>query len=253
MSRAGLLSAFLACVAVLAAHLQAEPARGPQITVRRIAQTPSVYTGYIGVSIGDIDSERANTLKLGEERGVEIKAVQEGSPADLAGIQPSDVLLNYNGEGVLSAQQLARMVRETPPGRKVKVQYWRAGKTRYTVVMIAASPDPTPFMPAFPSDNWPTHIDTPRPLLVWDNSALGIELERIDSQLADFFGVKEGLLVRFVQRGSPADRTGVKAGDVIFSVGQQRSVDRTRLFVAATRKAPRTCRCRSCVITSALI
>ena len=64
-------------------------------------------------------------------------------------------------------------------------------------------------------------MDIPTPLLLWHNSAVGIEFERVDSQLAEYFGVKGGVLVRSVLRGSPADRAGLRAGDVIFSVAQQ--------------------------------
>jgi serine protease Do len=188
--------------------------------------------GYLGVRLADIDSERANALKLGEERGVEVKSVMEGSPADKAGIQPGDVILTYNGEQILGAQQLSRLVQETPPGRRVKLQYWREGKTLSAVVVVGAAsslPNGTPFwslpmpnwqMPALPNWQAPS-MDVPAPLLVWRNSVVGIEFERVDSQLAAYFSVKGGVLVRSVQRGSPAERAGLKAGDVIFSVAQQ--------------------------------
>jgi serine protease Do len=179
--------------------------------------------GYLGVRLGDIDAERAKALKLPEEGGVEIKAVQEGSPSDKAGIQPGDVLLTYSGEPLLGSQQLARLVRETPPGRHVKVQYWRAGKKESTVIVVGTGgPAGMNAVPGWPRPDWPPPvIDFPSPLLVWRNSAVGIEFERVDSQLAAFFGVKSGVLVRSVQHGSPGEKAGLKAGDVIFSVAEQ--------------------------------
>jgi serine protease Do len=134
--------------------------------------------------------------------------------------------MSYNGEPILGAQQLARLVQETPPGRHVKVQYWREGKTLTTTVVISTNAhvdsNSNPFF-RFPSAGWvePPSLDLPSPLLVWRNSAVGIEFERVDSQLAEYFGVKGGILVRSVQHGSPAERAGVRAGDVIFSVAQQ--------------------------------
>jgi serine protease Do len=146
----------------------------------------------------------------------------EGSPADSAGILPGDVLLTYNGETVLGAEQLSRMVRETPPGRKVKLEYWRSGKVRIAVVVLATNSNSNP-LPALPMPNWetPPGFDFPTPMILWHNSTVGIDFECIDSQLAAFFGVKSGVLVRSVQRGSLADKAGVRAGDVIFSVAQQ--------------------------------
>jgi serine protease Do len=180
--------------------------------------------GYLGVRLVDIDPEHAKQLKLNEERGVEVKAIMEGSPADKAGMQPGDVILSYNGEQILGAQQLSRLVQETPPGRHVKVQYWREGKTLSAVVVVGSAS-------ALPSSNgfWGPPLlswqfqatDTPAPMLVWRNTVIGIDFERVDSQLAAYFGVKAGVLVRSVQRGSPAERAGLRAGDVIFSVAQQ--------------------------------
>ncbi len=181
--------------------------------------------GYLGVRLSDIDAERAKALKLPEERGVEIRMVMEGGPADRAGIQPADVVLTYNGEPIRGVEQFSRLVRETPPGRHVKLQYWRDGKTLTTIVLIGAANElksnSSPIFP-FAPPNWAAQgMDLPSPSLVWRNSAVGIEFERVDSQLAEYFGVKAGILVRSVQHGSAADRAGVRAGDVVFSVAQQ--------------------------------
>jgi serine protease Do len=175
--------------------------------------------GFLGVRLLDIEPDRAKGLKLNQERAVEIKAVMEGSPADKAGIQPGDVVLSYNGDGILSAQQLSRLVQETPPGRTVKVQYWRNGKTQMAAVVIGTAPatEASPFggMP-----NWQM-LDFPSPMLIWRNPVIGLEFESLDSPLAEYFGVKGGILVRAVQRDSAAEKAGLRPGDVIFSVGQQ--------------------------------
>jgi serine protease Do len=64
-------------------------------------------------------------------------------------------------------------------------------------------------------------MDFPTPIVVWRNSMMGIEFECIDSQLAAYFGTHGGLLVRAVQHGSADERAGIRAGDVIISLGQQ--------------------------------
>ena len=199
------------------------PVLEPVMQIELPPRTDSM--GYLGVRLAEVDAERAKALKLPEERGVEIRMVMEGGPADRAGIQPGDVMLSYNGELVLGTGQFARLVQETPPGRHVKVQYWRDGKTLTTIVLIGASNEvksnSNPLFP-FSPPNWPAQgMDLPSPSLVWRNSTVGIEFERVDSQLAEYFGVKAGILVRSVQHGSAADRAGVRAGDVIFSVAQQ--------------------------------
>jgi serine protease Do len=76
---------------------------------------------YLGVGVVDVDSERARTLKLKEDRGVEITSVTEGGPADKAGIKQGDVVLEYNGQAVDGMTQFQRLVRETPASRQVKI------------------------------------------------------------------------------------------------------------------------------------
>ncbi len=183
---------------------------------------------YLGVALADIDADRAETLKLAEDRGVEVKNVRERSPADTAGIKIGDVILTYNGEKVLGAQQFVRLVHETPQGRKIKIQLWRDGKTQTVTVLTGAplapaSDSPSTFVgfPMFPEFRSLSTTDIPSPLLVWKNLSLGIEFEHVDSQLAEYFGVPGGVLIRSVNKGSPADKAGLKAGDVIFSISHK--------------------------------
>src|SRR5205807_1737530 len=111
---------------------------------------------------------------------------------------------------------------------KIRIQYWRQGKTESTVV-TTASPQPriVGIPPAavnmkrfdFPDFRSFEMTDIPSPMLIWKNPMLGIECEPLDSQLAQYFGVKGGVLVRSVDKGGPGDKAGVKAGDVITSLG----------------------------------
>ncbi len=203
---------------------------------------PELRSGgsYLGVRLTEVNADRANALKLGEPRGVEVTKVEEDSPAENAGLRAGDVLLTYNGENVLGAQQFVRLVQETPQGRKIKIQFWRDGKTQ-TATLTTAAPRPQPLliapglegldMPDFRNFSIP---DIPNPLLVWKSSMLGIECEPVDSQLAQYFGVKQGVLVRSVEKNSPAEKAGLKAGDVVTAVGE-RSVATPHDLISFTR------------------
>ena len=81
-------------------------------------------------------------------------------------------------------------------------------------------------------------IDVPQGTLSWRSSTLGIESESLNSQLAEYFGVKEGVLVRAVIRNSPAEKAGVKAGDVIVKV-DDRKISNSRDISAALRSLAR--------------
>ncbi len=179
---------------------------------------------YLGVRLLDLDADRAKALKLPEPRGVEVANVEEGSPAESAGIKKGDILLSYNGENILGAQHLIRLVQETPEGRKIKIQVWRDGKSE-TMSLVTGSPrsrletPPNFFAFTIPDPGLPSFI--PNPMLVWKNSLFGMECESVDSQLAQYFGVKRGVLVRSVDPGSAAEKAGLRAGDVLIAIGDR--------------------------------
>jgi serine protease Do len=192
---------------------------------------------YLGVGVMDIDSARAQTLKLKEPRGAEVTRVDQGTPADKAGIKSGDVILEYNGQQVEGTEELQRLVRETPPGRQVKIGVWRNGApltVTATVEENKGMSSSTGNWPPLASGDWPPQIpgnwppmpqmpsiDIPRMITAFQTTALGVECEALpaNSQLADFFGVKDGLLVRSVSHNSAAEKAGIKAGDVIVKAG----------------------------------
>ena len=75
-----------------------------------------------------------------EARGVEIKSVDANSPAAKAGLKDGDVVLDYNGQPVAGIEQFARLVRETPAGREVRLSVWRGGAMQTITATIATRP-----------------------------------------------------------------------------------------------------------------
>lgn len=198
---------------------------------------------YIGVRLSDIDNDRAKTLGLGEPRGVEVTQVEPGSPAEQVALKPGDVLLTYNGESILGAQHLGRLVSETPVGRRITIQYWRDGKTQSATVKTASN-QPRFLAPNVFFDSPDTRkiqnqiraitLEVPSPLMVWKNSMMGIEGEPLDSQLAHYFGVTHGVLVRSVESESSASKAGIRAGDVITTI-EDHQVDTPRDLASFAR------------------
>jgi len=208
----------MACLAVVlsAPALWSQTARGrnAQVTVQVGGAS------YLGIGVADITAERAKALNLKEERGAEVTNVAQDSPASKAGIKEGDVVLEYDGATVQGIEQLARLVRETPVGRQVKIAVWRNGAAQTlnatiearkgTVVRSGGLDLTVPFIR-------PPQIEIPRFQMTWQNPVLGIEGESLTSQeqLAEFFGVKDGVLVKLVRKNSPAEKAGIKAGDVV--------------------------------------
>lgn len=96
--------------------------------------------GYLGVTIEEVDDEEVERLDLPEERGALVLDVVDASPAAEAGLAEDDVVLAWNDESVESAAELARLVRETPPGRSVSVEVHRDGDRRRLTVEVGERP-----------------------------------------------------------------------------------------------------------------
>lgn len=196
---------------------------------------------FIGIGVAEITAERAKELRLAEERGVEITKVEDDSPAQKGGLQTADVVLEYNEQRVDGVEQFMRLVQETPVGREVKISVSRAGSPQQLVLKTASRK-------AWLASRYGEHAieiprielpdvrvpEVPRAYMSWRSGFLGLEAESLDAQLADFFGVKEGVLVRSVVKGSAADRAGLRAGDVIVRVDETK-VGSPREITSAVR------------------
>ena len=196
-------------------------------------------SSYLGIAVVEIEADHAKALHLKEARGVEVTCVDEDSPASKAGLKPGDVVLEYNGERVQGGEQFVRLVRETPPGHAAALLVVRNGANQTLTATIAQRPQaamafefegdnfamamppmaPMPPMQPLPGIRMP---DIPRAFMTWRSPTLGIESESLNPQLAEFFGVKEGVLVRAVTKDSSAEKSGFKAGDVIVKVDGER-------------------------------
>ncbi|MGE5326672.1 MAG: PDZ domain-containing protein [Deltaproteobacteria bacterium] len=206
---------------------------------------------WLGVSVADVTSEKAKELKLPGEYGAVVEEVNEDSPAARAGIKKGDVILQFAGEKVRSVAELRRLVRETPAGRTVAIEINRNGSTQNLSAKIAETPEPKMFShseglegtePQFRVFKMPNvHIPSfDFNMMFTGTPRLGISGEELTSQLAGYFGVwgGKGVLVREVKDGTPAQKAGLKAGDVITKVNDKAvaSIEELRGALASDSK-----------------
>jgi serine protease Do len=192
---------------------------------------------YLGVGVANITADRLGVLKLKEEHGVEVTMVDQDAPADKAGIKEHDVILTMNGTAIESKTQLQRMIHETPPGRVVTLELSRDGQAMTLKIQLADRRNE--FALLGPKDKYfkdkDFHVeippipnldfDIPNIGVVYVHSSMrsGVMVENLTPQLGEFFGAKNGsgVLVRSVEKGSRAEKAGLRAGDVITRVGDQ--------------------------------
>ncbi len=198
-----------------------------------VSSEDSGDTSYLGVDTSDITAEQLTALHLKEESGVEITMVDQDAPAGKVGLKEQDVILTLNGEKVASVEQLRRMIRETPPGRVITLVISRNGHPMTFKVELASrqanfahdlgskAKDFHIDLPAMPAM---ADLDMPVSIVVVHSSARsGLMVENLTPQLADFFGAKNGrgVLIRSVEKGSRADKAGLRAGDVIVKIDDE--------------------------------
>ncbi len=225
---------FIGGLAAAAAEQHAITAQDPQAMLGHSSE------GYLGIVCSDVDNNRAAALKLKDATGAEVITVDRDAPAAKVGLRPHDVILQMNGQTVAGEEQLRRMLRETPAGRTVTLLISRNGQQQTVSVQLADRA-------TIEQNAWAQHMALPSPddddiyalegpsgtsfgtgsgffgSFSLEPPSVGVELDVLGSQLADYFGVKDGqgLLVKRVAENSPAARAGLKAGDVITKANGQ--------------------------------
>lgn len=199
---------------------------------------------YLGVEMEEVTASNMAVYKLTAERGVIVRNVEKGTPAEAAGLQVKDVILEFSGTPVLSTSQFSRMVRETPVGRKVDLVVSRDGKKVSLSAKLGERPGGGSFAVTRPGDREgrvlrfegpqgrdfsfrvPDDLGGSGRNFVWrgigpemdlrERPRLGVTLDSLTDQMGEFLGVpgKKGALVVSVTEGTPAAGK-LKAGDVI--------------------------------------
>jgi serine protease Do len=169
-----------------------------------------IARGWLGVQIQPVTEEVAESLGLKEAGGALVANVEPGSPADEAGLRPGDVIVGMDDQRLESFKALPRLVGATQAGSKARLEVYRDGKLRDIEVGIGSMPDEQQVAAAEPEGE-------AKP------ARLGVRLTTLDDQARQRYGLSEdaqGVLVVDVERGSPAARAGIRAGQIISMVGQ---------------------------------
>ncbi|HZW11409.1 MAG TPA: Do family serine endopeptidase [Phycisphaerales bacterium] len=167
----------------------------------------SVTRGWLGVAIQDLSEGLAESFGFESGDGVLVSQVQEGSPAEDAGLEPGDIITKFDGRELTGMDQLRLRVANTDPGSEVELEVFRDGKPR-TVEIEIGELGSSPLEPASPSQN----------------RELGLGLRDLDEQTAARLGVdlQRGAVVTAVEPLGAGARAGLQVGDIITEVQGER-------------------------------
>ena len=215
--------------ALMAAQLMAGQAlaqgSGKNVTILRMSGP------QLGVRLEEVDKAAVTRLRLKEEKGALVAEVVKDSAAEKAGILKDDVILRFQGESVLTAAQLARLVRDVPAGRSVDLDIVRNGApVKVTATLERAEwKSDAPDLPEIADlgkhlpRTFDFKLDENGPMVFSPagRGRLGITYTEIEGQLAGYFKSprENAILVNSVVEGSAAERAGIKAGDLLIKVG----------------------------------
>jgi serine protease Do len=189
------------------------PAALAQGIIEQLKATGKVERGWIGARIQPVTDEIAESVGLDKGRGAMIAAIDPGSPAAQAKLQPGDVILSYDGKPIDRSRQLPRLVADTPPDKIVKLTIWRDGKES-EVELKAAALNPNRPVPPPP--------DPERPKAPPVVEALGLKLARLSPELRKQFALSDaakGVVIVEVPQNSPGAAQGLRPGDLVIAVG----------------------------------
>jgi serine protease Do len=185
-----------------------------------------VIRGRIGVSIGAVTKEVAESIGLGAPRGALVTGVEKDQPAEKAGVEAGDIILRVDGKAVDKSVDLPRIVGGLKPGTRAPMQVFRRGATRDLSVTVAEfeAERPTRRAAAEPGS-------APQAAV---KSALGVTVSDLTDAQKRELRVKSGVRVDTVE--GAAGRAGLREGDVILSVDNVEVAD-AKAFAAAAAKS----------------
>ncbi len=182
--------------------------------------------GWLGVYSQTVDPDLKEAFHLESDYGVIINHVVDDSPADNAGLKQGDIIVSIDGTKLTGSDQLSEMIRKYQKGDQVKMKVLRKGKelTLTAAIGVRDDDDAVTMMGKGKSPKaYKKSLSYFYDKSSFSNSYIGINLESLNAQLGEYFGVKdgEGALVTEVIDDSPARKAGLKAGDVIVSIDSE--------------------------------
>jgi serine protease Do len=178
-------------------------------TVRQLLETGTVSRGLLGVMVGPVSREMAEAMRLDRPVGALVNDVTSGGAAERAGIQPGDIILEFNEQTVETSADLPPLVGANPPGTEASVKVSRNGRQQeFSVVLDALPTDDDELLAQEPAE--PER-----------SNALGLAVENLTADRREQLQLEQdGVVVSRVE-SAPARRAGLRPGDVILAVNNE--------------------------------
>ncbi len=190
--------------------------------VEQLRDNGAVVRGWLGVSIQEVDKNLAESFGLDRPRGALIAQVGKDSPAAKAGIESGDIILEFDGQPIVSSSDLPHVVGLIKPGTEVDTTILREGnEQKLTVEVGGLDADQRASVAGTTSVN--------------PEATLGMVLDNADSEMMAELGLRGGVVVLEVEPDSPAADAGIVGGDIITRLGSSAIQNTDDVDAAADR------------------
>jgi len=194
------------------------PANLAKGVIGQLRNSGQVERSWIGVSIGVVSKELAELLGRPNEEGALISGVMTGSPADKAGLEARDIVLEFNGETIKEMRNLPKEVAQLQVGKTYNMKVWRDGKIKK--IKIKTEPFPT-------DDDEVANVEPEDEVKPEMDELLGAEMATLTDSNREKFRIAEdveGVLVVSVERRGAAAKNNLRPGDVIVQFGSDKNI-----------------------------
>ncbi|MBN9670941.1 DegQ family serine endoprotease [Roseibium aggregatum] len=202
------------------------PAHMARFVAKAADHGGKVQRPWLGATVQTVNAEIAEALSLERPRGVLVTAVYDGSPAQGAGLKVSDLVVAIDGKEVLDPNSFGYRFATKMIGEKTEFRILRGGKEVSLQVALEPAPETVPRDTREMRAYSPFEGATVMNLSPAVAEELGVE------------GVFEGVAIAEVDRGSTADRVGLRTGDIVRSVNRT-PIETTRMLETITKTPPR--------------
>ncbi len=175
------------------------PINAAMLVFRGIKEHGRVVKGYLGIYLEDLDPEKIEYFGLSSGNGVLVTEVIKGSPAEKYGIKRGDIIIEYDGKRIGGVGDLQTKVATTVPGKKVEIKLIRNKKEKIVEVVIGERPKELTSKQEEEKSS--------------SSGQLGLTVENYSEE-------EEGVIVTEVESDSPAEKAGIRRGDIIIEINE---------------------------------